>query len=88
MTETQYALILAGLLTAAAGITSPIRAQPQGATMLMPGVYTTPDISARCQRYARKRVGSGGRTDNERQAVFIACVRKLYRDKYGRVKPM
>lgn len=51
--------------------------------MLTPGVYTTPDISARCQSYARKRVVGGGRTDSERQSVFIACVRKLYGNTYG-----
>lgn len=81
MTKTTRVMILAVLTIAGVAATSPARALPKSATMLTPGVYTTPDISARCQRYARKRVG--GRAETERQSVFIACVRKLYRDKYG-----
>lgn len=45
--------------------------------MIMPGVYTTPEISKKCTDYARKRVGVGGHTDTSRQAVAAACVRKL-----------
>lgn len=51
--------------------------QPPGSVMIMPGVYTTPEISKKCQKYAAQRVGLGGYTDSSRQAVAAACVRKL-----------
>jgi hypothetical protein len=50
---------------------------PPGSTMIMHGVHTTPEISAKCQKYAAKRVGVGGHTDTSRQAIAAACVRKL-----------
>ena len=34
--------------------------QPAGSVMIMHGVYTTPEISAKCQKYAARRVGVGG----------------------------
>ena len=76
---------LLALIIIAAGVAylpSPAVAQSEG-TMLMPGVYTTPEISARCQSYARRRAGSGGRSDNMRQSVFLACVQKLYGERHG-----
>ena len=57
-------------------------AAPADAAMLAPGVYTTADISRRCQTYTSRRVGST-RADTERQSVFLACVQKLYGDEYG-----
>ena len=71
-----------GLLIAAIGASSLSPAvaqqnQPPGSVMIMPGVYTTPEISRKCTDYARKRVGVGGFTDTSRQAVAAACVRKL-----------
>ena len=60
-----------------------VAASPSGATMLAPGVYTTADISRRCQTYTGRRVRGGGMDDTSRQAVFIACVQKLYNQQYG-----
>jgi hypothetical protein len=51
--------------------------QAPGSVMIMPGVYTTPEISAKCQKFAAQRVGVGGYTDNSRQAVAAACAKKL-----------
>lgn len=49
--------------------------------MLAPGVYTTPEISRRCQDYTRARIpGGSGTMDTERQTVFLACVQRLSRD--------
>jgi len=47
--------------------------------MIAPGVYTTPEISAKCQAYAAKRVPFGAGSDVSRQRVGIACVKKLSR---------
>ena len=77
----KIALGMCGALIAAIGVwgLSPAAAQNQrpGSVMIMPGVYTTPEISRKCTDYARKRVGVGGHTDTSRQAVAAACVRKL-----------
>ena len=51
---------------------------PSGATMLVPGVYTTPEITAKCQKYARDRVGMSSNTDSARQSVALACAKKLW----------
>jgi hypothetical protein len=72
------ALFVAGSASAPAAA-----ATPSGATMLAPGVYTTADISRRCQTYTGRRVRGGGMDDTSRQAVFIACVQKLYNAQYG-----
>lgn len=61
-------------------------AQAQG-EMLAPGIYTTPDISRRCQAYMRSRMPGSGTLDSSRQAVFLACVQKLYREEQGGVSP-
>ena len=72
---------MCGALIAAIGLLgiSPVAAQnqPPGSVMIMPGVYTTPEISAKCQKFAAQRVGVGGHTDTSRQAVAAACVKKL-----------
>jgi hypothetical protein len=70
---------LAVLMIAIGSVSGPtLTIQPAQAqtTMLVPGVYTTPDISRRCQSYARARVRTDG-MDNARQSVFLACVRRL-----------
>jgi hypothetical protein len=79
MTIATIAKILSVSLIASAAAVSFAAAQnqPAGSVMIMPGVYTTPEISAKCQKYAAKRVGVGGHTDTSRQAVAAACVRKL-----------
>jgi len=76
--------LLAIVLFVAGSASAPAAAAtPSGATMLMPGVYTTADISRRCQTYTGRRVRGGGMDDTSRQAVFIACVQKLYNQEYG-----
>ena len=49
-----------------------------GYVMLVPGVYTTPEISAKCQAFAAQRVVGGSNTDTSRQAVALACAKKLH----------
>ena len=68
------------LLSAATlwGASAAMAQVPADATMLVPGVYTTPEISAKCQKYARDRVGQSGYTDTIRQSVALACVQKLF----------
>jgi hypothetical protein len=76
--------LLAIMLFVAGSASAPAAAAtPSGAIMLAPGVYTTADISRRCQTYAARRVRGGGMDDSSRQAVFIACVQKLYNGQYG-----
>jgi hypothetical protein len=76
--------LLAIILLVAGSASAPATAAtPSGATMLMPGVYTTADISRRCQTYTGRRVSGGTMVDTSRQAVFIACVQKLYNQEYG-----
>jgi hypothetical protein len=74
-------LAMSGALIAAIGVwgAPPAAAQnqPPGTVMIIPGVYTTPEISAKCTAYAAKRVVGGSNTDTSRQAVTAACVRKL-----------
>ena len=54
--------------------------------MLVPSVYTTPEISAKCRKYARERVGSSANTDNARQSVALACANKLWEKEIARGK--
>jgi len=76
--------LLAIMLFVAGSASAPAAAAtPSGATMLAPGVYTTADISRRCQTYTGRRVRGGGMDDTSRQAVFIACVQKLYNQEHG-----
>ena len=81
MTKTT-ALSIALLAAVGAWGAAPALAQggPEGAVMLVPGVYTTPEISAKCQAYAAKRVVGGSNTDSSRQAVALACAQKLWKD--------
>lgn len=59
---------------------------PAEATMLVPGVYTTPEITKACQEYAAKRVTQSSNTDSARQTVALACAKKLWAKKYGTKK--
>lgn len=68
--------LLAATVSSVASIA--IAQTPPGATMLVPGVYTTPEISAKCQKYARDRVGMSSNTDSARQSVALACAQKLW----------
>src|SRR5262245_10439258 len=72
------ALLAGAKLTSAAGAQQNL---PPGATMLVPGVYTTPEISAKCQAFAAKRVPSNDAT-NSRQAVALACAKKLWNQQF------
>jgi hypothetical protein len=72
-----FALIL---LTACSAFPHPASAAtPPGAVMLAPGIYTTAEISRRCQTYTNGRVRSA-MADTERQSVFLACVQRLSHD--------
>jgi len=78
----KIALVASSALITVIGIwgVPPAAAQyqpPSGAVMIIPGVYTTPEISRKCLDYAAKRVVGGGHTDTSRQAVAAACARKL-----------
>jgi len=78
----KIALVISSALIAATGTwsLSPAAAQnqaPPGSVMIIPGVYTTPEISRKCLDYAAKRVVGGSNTDTSRQAVAAACARKL-----------
>ena len=55
-----------------------------GAVELAPGVYTTPEITARCQAYARRQVGASNVGSSSYQSIAMSCARKLYREKYGK----
>jgi len=48
-----------------------------GSTEIVPGVWTTPEISAKCQAYVSKRLGVQG-ADQQRQSLMVACVKKAY----------
>jgi len=76
-------LLLLIVIAAGTVYLPPPAAAQSGTTMLMPGVYTTADISRRCQAYVNRNVRSSGSGDTQRQAVFINCVRRLYGDQYG-----
>jgi hypothetical protein len=54
-------------------------ASSSGSVMLVPGVYTTAEISRRCQTYTAGRVRDTMQ-DSSRRAVFLACVQKLSRN--------
>lgn len=59
---------------------------PADAVMLVPGVYTTPEISAKCQAYAAKRVTGGNMADSTRQSVALACAQKLWKREIAKHK--
>ena len=54
--------------------------------MIAPGVYTTPEIAAKCQAYAAKRVVGGSNTDTSRQAVALACAQRLWKQELVKLK--
>ena len=73
----KIATVLSIALIAGAGAFSPALAQSlPGSVELAPGIWTTPDISAKCQAYVSKRVPVGG--DQQRQSMMAACVKKAY----------
>ena len=74
----KIAQILSVALLAGAWSGSPAAAQSEG-IMIRPGVYTTPEISAKCMDYARRTEPREG-ADNRRQSLALACAKKLYAD--------
>jgi hypothetical protein len=78
-TMTKSTIVSIALLAAVGtwGSTAAFAQGSSGSVMIMHGVHTTPEISAKCQKYAAKRVGLSGHTDTSRQAVAAACVKKL-----------
>jgi hypothetical protein len=76
--------LVAGFIASTASLAH--AAPPPEATMLVPGVYTTPEITAACQAYAAKRVGTSSNTDSARQSVALACAKKMWAKKYGTKK--
>jgi hypothetical protein len=76
--KTSYAISIS-LLSATTlwGASGALAQAPPDAVMLVPGVYTTPEISAKCQKYARERVQSD-QADSARQSVALACAQKLW----------
>jgi hypothetical protein len=73
----KIAQILPVALLAAAWGASPALAQSGEGIMIRPGVYTTPEISAKCMDYARRTEPREG-ADNRRQSLALACAKKLY----------
>ena len=73
----KIATAISVVLLAGAFGASPAGAQaPADAVMLVPGVYTTPEISAKCSAYARARTQPG--EDQRRQTLALACAQKLW----------
>jgi hypothetical protein len=69
--------VLSIALVASAGAWSAAVAQQlPNSVELTPGVWTTPEITAKCQAYVAKRVPVGG--DQQRQSMMTACVKKGY----------
>jgi hypothetical protein len=81
----KVARVLSIALIAGAGTCSFALAQSlPNSTMLVPGVYTTPEISAKCQAYAAQQVPAGG--DQQRQSVALACVKQSYDEEVAKQK--
>ena len=79
------ARILSVALLAAAWGASPALAQSDQGIMIRPGVYTTPEISAKCVAYARQTEPREG-ADNRRQSLALACAKKLYAEQNKKKK--
>jgi hypothetical protein len=71
----KIAQILSVALLVGGWAVSPAVAQSD-AVMLVPGVYTTPEISAKCSAYARSKTQSN--EDSRRQTLALACAQKLW----------
>jgi hypothetical protein len=64
------------------GVSLAMAQAPAGATMLVPGVYTTPEISAKCSAYARSKTQP--HEDSRRQTLALACAQKLWNQQVKR----
>jgi hypothetical protein len=69
------------LLAGCGGMSLAMARMPPGATMIVPGVYTTPEISAKCSSYARSMTQS--HEDSRRQTLALACAQKLWNRQVG-----
>jgi hypothetical protein len=72
-------------LLAAAWGASPAMAQSDGYVQIVPGVWTTPEISRRCQEYARKTEPREG-ADSRRQSLALNCAKRLYQEEQKKKK--
>ena len=73
--------LLVALLASSANMPLARAQLPEGAVMLVPGVYTTPEISAKCGAYARSKTQS--HEDARRQTLALACAQKLWNQQVG-----
>ena len=73
------AIALLGVVGAWTSIPASAQDTPPVAIKIAPGVYTTPEISAKCQAYAQRYVRNPD-DDISRQRVALACVNKLWND--------
>ena len=78
------AKIVSIAVIAGAGASSALAQSLPNSTMLAAGVWTTPEISAKCQAYVARRVPVGG--DQQRQSMMAACVKKAYAQEVARQK--
>jgi hypothetical protein len=85
ITRTITRTLLVVLLASGAGVALAQAQLPEGAIMLVPGVYTTPEISAKCGAYARSRTQP--HEDSRRQTLALACAQKLWNGQL-RTKPV
>lgn len=69
-------IVSAALLATAFGAWPAAAQAPANAVMLVPGVYTTPEISAKCSAYARSKTQA--HEDQRRQTLALACAQKLW----------
>jgi len=72
------------LIVGAAAWSPAMAQQLPGSVELAPGIYTTPEITAKCQAYVSKRVPVGG--DQQRQSMMAACVKKAYAKEVSKMK--
>ena len=72
--------LLVALLAGGASVALAQGRLPEGAVMIVPGVYTTPEISAKCSAYARSKTQS--HEDSRRQTLALACAQKLWNQQF------
>jgi hypothetical protein len=70
---------LLGVLGAWASVPAFAQGTAPDAVKIAPGVYTTPEISAKCQAYAQRYVRNPD-DDISRQRVALACANRLWND--------
>ena len=68
---------IASIVAASAWSSAVLAQSLTGSVQLSPGIWTTPEITAKCQAYVSKRVPVAG-ADQQRQSLMGACVKKAY----------